>query len=150
MTTSIDLPSSADLRTARALRGYVAAVARAVGVGFESCTVDLDVPVSAYVALDGRHPGFPDRDLALLWDERHGWSAAIETHSGEDLIVLTYLGGSTVVPCPDAVAEFAAAVTAGGSECGQPEPPTPSGGRASLVDSLMVYLGTASCAGTHV
>uniref|UniRef100_UPI0035E4303C DUF6292 family protein n=1 Tax=Amycolatopsis pithecellobii TaxID=664692 RepID=UPI0035E4303C len=65
-------------------------VTDALGIGLESCTVDHDSPVSAYVALDGRLPHYPDRDVALLWDERHGWAAAIETHSGEDLIVLRY------------------------------------------------------------
>ncbi|MGK3205723.1 DUF6292 family protein [Amycolatopsis sp. MEPSY49] len=24
-------------------------------------------------------PGYPDRDVALLWGEVHGWAAAIET-----------------------------------------------------------------------
>jgi hypothetical protein len=98
----------ADQRFSRALRGYVDSVANALGVGPESCTVDVDVPASAYVALDWALPGFPDRDLALLWDERHGWSAAVETRSGEDLTVLGHLDGTSVRPPPDTVARFLA------------------------------------------
>ncbi|MEC3982766.1 DUF6292 family protein [Amycolatopsis sp. H20-H5] len=67
-------------------------------IGLESCTIDHGTPVSAYDALEHRHPDYPDRDLALLWDERHGWAAAIETHCGEDLIVLRYLAGDTITP----------------------------------------------------
>jgi hypothetical protein len=93
-----------------ALWTYLADVAAALGIGLESCTIDHDTPVSAYVALDEHLPGYPDRDMALLWDEVHGWAAAIETNSGEDLIVLRYLGESTVVPPPDRLARFVSAL----------------------------------------
>ncbi|WP_311771488.1 DUF6292 family protein [Actinophytocola algeriensis] len=43
--------------------------------------------------------------MALLWEERHGWSAAIETHSGEDLLVVAYLGRD-VLPAPAVVAAW--------------------------------------------
>lgn len=92
------------------LWNYLADVTGALGIGLESCTVDHDTPVSAYVALDGRLPAYPDRDVALLWDEIRGWAAAVETHSGEDLIVIRYLGGPSVAPPASRVAEFAAAV----------------------------------------
>lgn len=39
--------------------------------------MQAEPPANAYVALDERLPGFPDHDVALLWDERSGWSAAI-------------------------------------------------------------------------
>lgn len=90
----------------RALRGYLEDVAAALGVGLESSTIDLDTPVSAYLALDHRLPAFPDRDLALLWDEERGWSAAIESHCGEDLIVVAYLDADTVAPPADVVVRF--------------------------------------------
>jgi len=99
---------------ARRLRHYVSEVARALGVGPESTMADPATPASAYLALDGRVPGFPDRDLALLWDERHGWSAAVETHSGEDLVIVSYVDPMHgLVPSPRVLARFVAALRAG-------------------------------------
>ncbi|HET6291560.1 MAG TPA: DUF6292 family protein [Amycolatopsis sp.] len=109
--------------TREAVWGYLADVTEALGVGLESCTVDHDSPVSAYVALDGRLPTHPDRDVALLWDELHGWAVAIETHSGEDLIVLRYLGGQTATPKPATVARFVRAVREEDHRFGQLTPP---------------------------
>lgn len=107
----------------RGLRAYLAAVANALGIGLESTTVDTAGPVSAYLALDGRVPNFPDRDLALLWDERHGWSIAVETHSGEDLLILTYLDPRHgPVPAPRTVVDFVSAVRAG-RPVGRADPP---------------------------
>ncbi|WP_414941900.1 DUF6292 family protein [Amycolatopsis sp. cmx-11-51] len=105
--------------------GYLAEVTAALGIGLESCTVDHDSPVSAYVALDERLPRHPGRDVALLWDEMHGWAAAIETHSGEDLIVLRYLGGTTATPPPARVAHFVSALRADDDRVGQLTPPSP-------------------------
>ncbi|RJQ82070.1 hypothetical protein D5S17_03880 [Pseudonocardiaceae bacterium YIM PH 21723] len=89
-----------------ALRTYLVTVAEAVGVGSEAHTVDQDSPVSAYLALDSRLTSHPDRDLALLWDEESGWSAAVENRAEGDLITVSYLGGSTVVPPAQRVARF--------------------------------------------
>ena len=102
-----------------ALWAYLRAVAERLGVGIESCTVDIDPPASAYLAVDGHAPNHPGRDLALLWDERHGWSAAVET-PGEDLRVLGYLGGLRAVADPDEVAGFVAAVRDGWSPSMRP------------------------------
>ncbi|WP_376775130.1 DUF6292 family protein [Saccharopolyspora phatthalungensis] len=112
-----------EFRFHRALRGYLAATAGHLGVGLESCTVDLDLPTSAYLAVNRRLPEFPDRDLALLWDEVHGWAAAIETHSGEDLIVVSYLDTTTATPPPQRVARFLQDLCAGRSGLGRPDPP---------------------------
>ncbi len=117
------------------LTGYLAAVSAAVGVGEESCTVDIDAPASAYVALDVRLPRHPGRDMALLWDERHGWAFAMETHSGEDLLVLAYLGGE-LVPSPARVRGFVAAVRLAGGGSGEPVPPDLRGDRGELLDRL--------------
>jgi hypothetical protein len=117
------------------LTGYLAAVSAAVGVGAESCTADLDTPVSAYVALDLRVPSHVGRDTALLWDERHGWAFAVETHSGEDLLVLAYLGGE-LVPAPARVHAFVTAIRAAGGACGAPVPPDLRGDRATLLERL--------------
>lgn len=130
MTASLHITTGHPHPAFTALQTYLADVTTALGVGLESCTVDHDSPVSAYVALDEHLPGYPDRDVALLWDEVHGWAAAIETHSGEDLIVLRYLGGPTVVPAPGHVAEFVTALRADDHRIGQLDPPdirTPTG-----------------------
>jgi hypothetical protein len=124
------VPVSTDTQhtTLSALREYLRAVTGELGIGLESCTVDQDSPVSAYVALDTRHPHYPDRDLALLWDERRGWAAAIETRSGEDLIVLRYLADDTVAPPPHRVARFVVALHDDDHTIGQlqsPQPRTP-------------------------
>jgi hypothetical protein len=89
-----------------ALRAYLATVASGLGIGLESCTLDADAPVSAYLAVDHKVAAYPDRDVALLWDERGGWSLAVETHSGEDLIVLADLGADDVAPPAERVVAF--------------------------------------------
>jgi hypothetical protein len=121
LSIQIDFGRDTEFSFERRLRGYLGAVARAVGVGPESCTIDLDTPVSAYVALDRRLSRFPGHDLALVWDEAHGWAAALEDTGGE-AVVLAYLGGE-VVPPPRAVARFLAAVRAGDPAVGTLEAP---------------------------
>ncbi|HEY3466347.1 MAG TPA: DUF6292 family protein [Amycolatopsis sp.] len=120
------------------LSGYLAAVSTAVGVGEESCTADLDDPASAYVALDVRLARYPGRDTALVWDERHGWAFAMETHSGEDLLVLAYLGGE-VVAAPSRVRGFVAAIRAAGGATGEATPADLRGDRRELLDRLLRY-----------
>ncbi|HEX5406131.1 MAG TPA: DUF6292 family protein [Pseudonocardiaceae bacterium] len=90
---------------ARNLRAYVAEVAAALGVGLESSVIDAGRPASAYLALDISMTRFPDHDLALLWDERVGWSAAVEAASGEDLVVFARQGGDPR-PRPEEVEWF--------------------------------------------
>jgi len=124
VTASIELPTGYQHPAVPALLGYLRDVTAELGIGLESCTLDHDHPISAYVALDTRLPHYPDRDVALLWDEERGWAAAIETHSGEDLIVLRYLGGPTVAPSPRRVARFVAALHADDHSVGQPDPVT--------------------------
>ncbi|MEV4605060.1 DUF6292 family protein [Amycolatopsis sp. NPDC049253] len=119
MTASIDIPTGHP--AAPALTPYLRAVTAELGIGLESCTVDHASPLSAYVALDQQHPAYPGRDFALLWDEERGWAAAIETHSGEDLIVVRYLGGS-VAPRPRQVVRFVEAVLADDHTLGTPHP----------------------------
>ncbi|QWF77768.1 DUF6292 family protein [Amycolatopsis sp. CA-230715] len=101
-----------DLEFSTRLREYVHRVSVAIGVGWESCAVDTSSPATGYIAVDWRLPGHADRDVAVLWDETQGWSVAIETHSGEDLIVVALLGGS-LTPDPSAVADFLADVRGG-------------------------------------
>ncbi|MFK0246084.1 DUF6292 family protein [Amycolatopsis azurea] len=125
-----------DLR--RGLTGYLAAVSAAVGVGEESCTMDFDRPASAYIALDVRLLGQPERDMALLWDERYGWAFAMETHSGEDLLVLAYLGAD-LVPSPSTVAGFVTGLVSTGGPHTAPVPPRSPGDRDDLKVRLRRY-----------
>jgi hypothetical protein len=126
----------------RALRGYLRAVADELGVGLESATIDHATPVSAYLAIDTRLPRYPDRDVALLWDEKHGWAIAIETHSSEDLIVLAYLGGPTIAPAPRKIARFVDALHGGDRTfCGAAPPAIRSAGSLDdLATQLLAYL----------
>ncbi|WP_306745484.1 DUF6292 family protein [Saccharothrix yanglingensis] len=86
----------------RALHAYVTQVTRALGLRGDSFFVQAG---SAYLALDGRLPGFPDRDVALLWDEARGWAVAVESDSAEPPFVLSRLRGP-VRPDPSAVARW--------------------------------------------
>ncbi|MFL6142119.1 MAG: DUF6292 family protein [Labedaea sp.] len=106
---------------ARGLCRYLREVGDALGVGFEATCWDLDERASAYVALDGRLPGYPDHDLALIWDEENGWAAALEGGRGDDMIVLCYLGYDVLAPSA-VVAGFVDALRADGYP-GQPDPP---------------------------
>lgn len=134
-----DLESDTERQFSRRLLGYLDAVASALGVGLESCAVDLDVPASAYVALDGRFGRFPGRDVALTWDERHGWAVVVDAVGDEGLTVLAYLGGTEVIPAPKAVARFLAALGAGNHTFTRPEPPNFRD--AGEHDSLVTLLG---------
>jgi hypothetical protein len=87
----------------REVHEYVQRVTRALGLRGESSYVQTDEVASAYIALDGRLPSHPDRDVALLWDERDGWAAAVEEHSGDPLRAIAHLGDE-VRPAPGAVA----------------------------------------------
>jgi len=107
-----------DSAAARGLSRYVELVAEALGLAGGGSLVQLGPPVNAYLALEGRTPLFPTRDVALLWDEEHGWSAAVETDN--ELVVLCYLGGE-VLPLPAAVAAFARRALAA-THAGRAEP----------------------------
>ncbi|GAA1948586.1 DUF6292 family protein [Amycolatopsis minnesotensis] len=114
-----------DLEFSVRLRDYVHRVSVAIGVGWESCAVDTSSPATGYIAVDWRLPCHADRDVAVLWDETQGWSVAIETHSGEDFIVVALLGGS-LAPEPEAVAGFLTEVRDGVvTTAGSPVVPLP-------------------------
>lgn len=89
---------------ARGLRRYVRLVAEAVGAGSSAWCCEVDTRSTAYVALEGRIAHYPDHDVALVWDERTGWAAAVESASSDDLHVIAYLGDD-VLPSPRKVAQ---------------------------------------------
>jgi hypothetical protein len=84
------------------LNRYIDFVAAAVAAT-DTCVITT-VPVNAYIPLPVRQPSFPDVELALSWDELHGWAVALEATVG-DLIVLSYLG-QDILPAPTVVARF--------------------------------------------
>ncbi|NBH12277.1 DUF6292 family protein [Amycolatopsis sp. SID8362] len=138
MSILIDFGRDTEFSFERRLRGYVEAVAKAVGVGLESCTLDAGTPAAAYIALDWRLGRFPDHDLALVWDERHGWAAAVEGANGNPATVLVHLGGE-VVPEPRAVVRFLAAVRADDPGAGSLEAPElrAAGDHEQLLNALL-------------
>jgi hypothetical protein len=123
------------------LRGYVRRVTEELGLTGECSYVQAERPAGAYLALEGRLPGFPDRDVALLWDEEGGWSAAVETHSGEDVLVQARFG-SDVVPAPQAVARWARALLLG-RVTPEPRSGAPRDRRRDLVSRLAPYTAAA-------
>lgn len=104
-----------------ALRRYVGAIADHFGVPLEHTNSDAGAPATAYIGFDQCVPDFPHRDLALVWDERLGWAAAVETTSGEDLIVFSYLGASAV-PHVSVVTSLVTELIAG-RDHGRSQPP---------------------------
>lgn len=105
----------------RVLRGYMQRVAAGLGVEPESTWCEVDSPANAYIALEERAPHRRQHDMALVWDEQHGWAAAVETHSGEDLMVLAYFGEDSL-PAPAEVVAFTKLVLAG-EPVGTHDPP---------------------------
>lgn len=95
-----------DPALAKGLRRYVDQIAEALALTGRPYRVDLDRPMNAYVALDTRLSSFPEYDIALLWNEQHGWAGALETGTNSELTVLAYLG-KPLLPSPHAVAQFA-------------------------------------------
>lgn len=119
---AIGVETEVDNAILKGLHRYVRLVIEALGLRGDAYCAQLEPITSVYVALEGRLPERPDRDVALLWDERHGWALAVETSSGEDLIVAGHLGAG-LLPPPRVVAAFARSLLAG-ERSGQLEPPT--------------------------
>lgn len=101
-----------DERAEWGLRRYVCRIATTLGLGPESVCCELAGSPNGYLALDGRLPGYPDRDVALIWDDVHGWGLACEGESDRDLVMVCYLG-EDVLPEPARVVTFARAALAG-------------------------------------
>lgn len=96
----------------RGLCHYLAQIAAELELGMEAACWEVASPATAYLALDGHLPGVPDRDVALVWNSRHGWAVGVEYDTAAQLLVLGYLGGS-VLPQPRAVVDFVRQALAG-------------------------------------
>lgn len=110
-----------DATAAAGLRVYVSLVAAGLGAAESEFLVMTEPsPAWAYLALAGRLPHYPTHDVALTWDERHGWAAGVEAEFSE-LVPLVWLG-ETVLPAPCAVVRFATELYAD-QHSRQPRPP---------------------------
>jgi hypothetical protein len=108
------------LRAEEGLRRYVHRVADGLGVGLEGVWSELADEAAAYIALDEQLPSRPGRDVALVWDDRRGWAIAVETRSGEDLLMVAWYGPE-LLPAAQEVVRFTRDVLAG--RAGESVPP---------------------------
>lgn len=95
-----------------ALATYVRQVAAALGVPGDAVGYEVSDTATAYLGLTDQCVTRPGRDLMLVWDERLGWSVAVETMPGESPVVVGTLASDTV-PAPAVVAAFVTDVVAG-------------------------------------
>lgn len=102
-----------------ALHAYVGAIAEHFGVPPEHTSCDAGTPATACIGFDRCKTAVP-HDLALVWDERLGWAAAVQTSGGE-FIPFAYLGASPTPPV-EMVTGFLTDVVAG-RERGRHRPP---------------------------
>jgi hypothetical protein len=99
-----DLDFDFDDSKARRVRRYVREIVAGLGLRGDSSLVETEPRAGAYVALDGRLHDFPDHDVALLWNELTGWSAAVEDRIGDLVEVARLEGGPR--PSPAAVVRW--------------------------------------------
>ncbi|MCP2199706.1 DUF6292 family protein [Lentzea flava] len=95
-----------------AVRDYARRVSAELGLSGESSCVDEERPLRLYLAVDGRLPGHPGRDVALLWTDGRGWELAVEEPGGTELTVVARLRGA-VEPPPRTVARWAGRLLSG-------------------------------------
>lgn len=96
-----------------AARNYALRVTEELGLRGESSCIDREKPLRVYIAVDGRLPGYPSHDVALLWTECHGWSVAVEESGALDVTVMAHMGGA-VDPPPRTVARWVRRLLVGG------------------------------------
>jgi hypothetical protein len=107
----------------RGLRSYVHRIAAGLGLGPESVWCELADQSAAYLALTDRLADAPGQDVALIWDDTHGWAVGTEPRAGADLLVRAWYGDDPL-PAPEDVVAFTKSVLAG-QPAGQRTPPTP-------------------------
>lgn len=134
-----------DAAPARGLRRYVRLVADTLGLR-GGWFVQLETPVTAYLALQRRLAEYPGNDVALSWDEENGWGLAVESNHGE-LDVVGYLAGE-VLPSPERVGRFVDAVFSG-QGTGRCDPPglRRVGSRDDLWKRLAAYASRTATPG---
>ncbi|OAP28975.1 MULTISPECIES: DUF6292 family protein [Amycolatopsis] len=95
-----------------ALASYVRQVAEQIGVPLDAVTHEVTDTATAYLGLSSSTAALPRRDLMLVWDERLGWSIAIEPRGNDRPPVIRRLRGH-LAPPPGIVAQFVADVLDG-------------------------------------
>lgn len=119
---------------AAGLRGYVAAVAGALGLSVAGAHHEVTDTTTAYIALTEHSPTLPDRDLMLTWTDIVGWTLAIEPgRPGQAPVVLARLVRDRL-PAAAVVARFVDQVLA----CG-PVDQAPTPGPGTLAERLTGY-----------
>ncbi|KMS92713.1 DUF6292 family protein [Prauserella rugosa] len=131
-----DTDSTPALR--RGLDGYVRAVARELDIPAESTSFEISDTATAYIGLSTRWPSLPGNDLMLIWDERTGWSLAVETTPAERGIVIAELPRD-VVPAPSVVSRWVAETLSGHDETVPRQRSATAVDRHALADRLAVY-----------
>lgn len=128
-----------------ALYAYLGRVASGLGVGPEAISYELADQASAYLALTARLSGWPDDDVALVWDQRSGWALALESNPGAELRVLAYYQQAQL-PAPEHVVAFVNRLFAGTESPATPPVP-PRFDMTELADRLCPYAATADHTG---
>ncbi|MBH0122263.1 DUF6292 family protein [Rhodococcus sp. HM1] len=95
---------SGDEVMVRGFTRYIEQVAQELGIPEGKWAARDDGAWEAYVGIPELEL-YPGREVALVWTPDEGWALAVETGSGEDMILAGYLG-STRVPPPSAVRAF--------------------------------------------
>ncbi|WP_199730277.1 DUF6292 family protein [Amycolatopsis panacis] len=113
-----------------ALAGYVRQVAEQVGVPLDAVTHEVTDTATAYLGLTSGTADRPHRDLMLVWDERLGWSVAIEPRGNDQPPEICHLRDH-IAPPPGTVAQFVTDVL-DGHRGGQLSPVPPQLDRATL------------------
>ncbi|MFS8104267.1 DUF6292 family protein [Lentzea alba] len=85
------------------LHRYVQLVAAALGADLNGSRYGWSSEATAYLPLPQRMPGNDDHRLALVWDEKSGWSVGVEID--DDFLVLASYS-EDIVPAPRVVAAF--------------------------------------------
>lgn len=147
-TYSSELPVSSIEHATAPMWGlgcYLRTVADALGLPSDAANWEIAEEASAYVALDGRIPRFPDRNLMLIWHEARGWLVATEPDGSHDSSTVVARLRGDIVPRPGAVAAFVHGVMSGRYE----DVPTPPGAHRDPAYRLALYHYTQDLFGSQ-
>ncbi|MET9230282.1 DUF6292 family protein [Lentzea sp. NPDC003310] len=113
MTTDFGFDIDFDDSAVRLIRRYVREVVAGLGLRGDSSFVEMEPRPGAYVALDGRMPGYPDHYLALQWTEQRGWTVAVEDRLGQ-LVEVARMDDADPRPAPADVVQWVRGFLHGG------------------------------------